>query len=80
MRSLWLLILLAFPVVTLAHDETTPATPTLTVSETGIVQHAPDMAFATFGLETASKSDLPPIWWTPGYATAALASNSAGDR
>jgi len=24
--------------------------------------------------------DLPPIWWTPGYATAALASNSAGDR
>lgn len=56
MRSLWLLILLAFPVVTLAHDETTPATPTLTVSETGIVQHAPDMAFATFGLETASKS------------------------
>ncbi len=24
--------------------------------------------------------DLPPISWTPGYATAALASNSAGDR
>lgn len=56
MRSLWLLILLAFPVVTLAHDETTPPTSTLTVSETGIVQHAPDTAFVTFGLETAGKS------------------------
>ena len=56
MLIVWLLILLGFPVVTLAHDETMPATPTLTVSETGIVPHAPDMAFATFGLETASKS------------------------
>lgn len=26
------------------------------------------------------RSDLPPIWWTLGYATPALASNSAGDR
>jgi len=25
------------------------------------------------------RSDLPPILWTPGYATAAFASNSAGD-
>jgi len=25
------------------------------------------------------KRDLPPILWTPGYATAAFASNSAGD-
>jgi len=56
MRSLWLLILLAVPVVTLAHDETTSATSTLTVSETGIVPHAPDTAFVSFGLETASKS------------------------
>jgi len=56
MRSLWLLILLAVPVVTLAHDETTSATSTLTVSETGIVPHAPDTAFVMFGLETASKS------------------------
>lgn len=56
MRSLWLLILLAFPVVTLAHDETNPATSTLTVSETGTVLHAPDTAFVTFGLETAGKS------------------------
>ncbi|HMS84676.1 MAG TPA: SIMPL domain-containing protein [Nitrospira sp.] len=56
MRSLWLLILLAVPVVTLAHDVTTSATSTLTVSETGIVAHAPDTAFVTFGLETAGKS------------------------
>lgn len=26
------------------------------------------------------RRDLPPIPWTPGYATAILASNSAGDR
>jgi len=25
------------------------------------------------------QTDLPPILWTPGYATAAFASNSAGD-
>ncbi|MBS0150245.1 MAG: SIMPL domain-containing protein [Nitrospira sp.] len=56
MRSLWLFILLAVPVTTLAHDETTSATSTLTVSETGIVPHAPDTAFVTFGLETAGKS------------------------
>jgi uncharacterized protein YggE len=50
----WLLaLLLGFPVVTLAHDETKPETPTLTVSETGMVTHAPDTAFVTFGLETA---------------------------
>jgi uncharacterized protein YggE len=52
----WLLILLGFPVVTLAHDETMPAPSTLTVSETGIVPHPPDTAFVMFGLETASKS------------------------
>jgi uncharacterized protein len=56
MLIVWLLILLGVPVVTLAHDETTPATSTLTVSETGIVPHAPDTAFVSFGLETASKS------------------------
>ena len=56
MLIVWLLILLGFPVVTLAHDETTPAASTLTVSETGIVPHAPDTAFVMFGLETASKS------------------------
>ena len=55
MLIVWLLILLGFPVVTLAHDET-PATSTLTVSETGLVAHPPDTAFVMFGLETASKS------------------------
>lgn len=53
----WLLVLLVgFPAMTLAHDETKPETPTLTVSETGTVTHAPDTAFVTFGLETAGKS------------------------
>ncbi len=56
MRIVWLLILLGLPTVTLAHDETTSATATLTVTETGIVPHAPDTAFVAFGLETAGKS------------------------
>jgi len=30
-------------------------------------------------LDWLLKTDLPPILWTPGYATAAFASNSAGD-
>jgi len=29
--------------------------------------------------ELLKLTDLPPILWTPGYATAAFASNSAGD-
>lgn len=56
MWIVWLLVLLGFPVAAQAHDETKPETPTLTVSETGIVAHAPDTAFVTFGLETAGKS------------------------
>ena len=51
-----LLVLLGVPVVTLAHDETKPETPTLTVSETGTVTHAPDTAFVTFGMESPGKS------------------------
>jgi len=51
-----LLVLLGFPIVTLAHDETKPETSTLTVSETGTVTHVPDTAFVTFGLETTGKS------------------------
>ena len=57
MRITWLLVLLlGIPVVTLAHDETKPETPTLTVSETGMVTHAPDTAFVTLGLDTSGKS------------------------
>ena len=57
MRMVWLLVLLlGFPVVTTAHDETKPETPTLTVSETGTVAHAPDTAFVMFGLDTPGKS------------------------
>ena len=57
MRTIWLLVLLlGFPVVTPAHDETKPEMPTLTVSETGTVAHAPDTAFVTFGLDSPGKS------------------------
>jgi uncharacterized protein len=57
MRMVWLLVLLlGFPAVTQAHDETKPETPTLTVSETGTVPHAPDTAFVTFGMESPGKS------------------------
>ena len=51
-----LLVLLGFPVVTLAHDETKPETPTLTISETGTVRHEPDTAFVTFGVDSPGKS------------------------
>jgi hypothetical protein len=53
--SLLLMLMVGIPVVTSAHDETKPETPTLTVSETVTVTHAPDTAFVTFGLETAGK-------------------------
>lgn len=57
MGIIWLLVLvLGVPTMTWAHDETKPETSTLTVSETGTVPHAPDTAFVSFGLETASKS------------------------
>lgn len=55
MRIVWLLMLLGFPVAAQAHDETKPETPTLTISETGTVTHAPDTAFVTFGLDSPSK-------------------------
>jgi uncharacterized protein YggE len=56
MRIVCLLVLLGFPVATLAHDETKPKTPTLTVSETGRVTHVPDTALVTFGLDSPGKS------------------------
>ncbi len=56
MQIIWVLVLiLGFPIVTLAHDETKSEMPTLTVSETGTVTHAPDTAFVTFGLDTPGK-------------------------
>lgn len=51
-----LLVLLGFPVVALAHDETKPEMPTLTISEIETVRHEPDMAFVTFGVDSAGKS------------------------
>lgn len=57
MRIVWLLmLLLGVPAVTQAHDKTRFETPTLTVSDSGMVPHAPDTAFVTFGLETSGKS------------------------
>lgn len=56
MLIVWLLVLLGYPVASWAHDEVRSETPTLTVSETGMVPHAPDTAFVTFGLATAGKS------------------------
>jgi uncharacterized protein len=51
-----LLVLLGYPVAAWAHDEVKSETPTLTVSETGMVPQVPDTAVVTFGLETAGKS------------------------
>ena len=57
MWMVWLVVLLlGFPVGAQAHDETKPETPTLTVSETGTVTHAPDTAFVTFGLDSPGKA------------------------
>lgn len=56
MLIVWLLVLLGYPVASWAHDEVKSETPTLTVSDTGMVSHAPDTVFVTFGLETAGKS------------------------
>ena len=56
MLIVWLLVLLGLPVAAQAHDETKPEAPILTVSETGMVPHAPDTAVVTFGFETAGKS------------------------
>lgn len=57
MVIVWLVVvLLGLPVAVQAHDETKPETPILTVSETGMVPHAPDTAVVTFGFETAGKS------------------------
>lgn len=49
------LLMMGFPIVALAHDETKPEMPTLVVSETGTVTHAPDTAFVTFGMDTSGK-------------------------
>ena len=55
MWIVWWLVLLGFPIAVQAHDETKPETPTLTVSESGTVAHAPDTVFVTFGLDSPGK-------------------------
>ena len=53
--TLWLL-LLVFPISVLANDDSKPAVPILTVTGTGNLAIAPDMAYATFGMQTVAKS------------------------
>jgi len=49
------------------------------VAWVGVVLAATHYSDKPLVLGRYSRSDLPPILWTPGYATAAFASNSAGD-
>ena len=56
MRLVWLLTLMIFPAAVQANEEAKPETPTLTVSETGTMTHAPDTAFVTFGVDSPAKS------------------------
>ncbi len=53
--TLWLL-LLVFPISVLANDDSKPAVPILTVTGTGNLAIAPDMAYVTFGVQTVAKS------------------------
>lgn len=53
--ALWLM-LLGLPSIALAHDDSKPAVPTLTVTGTGNLAIAPDMAYVTFGMQTVGKS------------------------
>ena len=52
----WVVLCAVWPVVVQAHDESSPETPTITVSATGSLTLAPDQAFATFGMDTAARS------------------------
>ncbi|MBI4002275.1 MAG: SIMPL domain-containing protein, partial [Nitrospira defluvii] len=50
------LMLLMVPSLAPAHDDSTPAVPILTVTGTGNLAIAPDMAYVTFGMQTVAKS------------------------
>ena len=50
------LVLLGVPGQTLALDDSKPAVPTLTVTGSGQLAIAPDMAYVTFGVQTVGKS------------------------
>ncbi|MDP9133158.1 MAG: SIMPL domain-containing protein [Nitrospirota bacterium] len=50
------LMLLVAPGTAPAHDDAKPAVPTLTVTGTGTLALAPDMALVTFGMQTSGKS------------------------
>ncbi len=55
MIALW--FMLTGPLgIALAHDDSKPAVPVLTVTGTGNLAIAPDMAYVTFGMQTVSKS------------------------
>lgn len=55
MLTLWL-FLVVFPSWALAHEDSKPAVPILTVTGTGNLAIAPDMAYVTFGMQTVAKS------------------------
>lgn len=50
------LILLGIPSFAVSHDDSKPAVPILTVTGTGNLAIAPDMAYVTFGMQTVAKS------------------------
>ncbi|MBA2485643.1 MAG: SIMPL domain-containing protein [Nitrospira sp.] len=50
------LMLLVAPGTTPAHEDIKPALPTLTVTGTGTLALAPDVALVTFGMQTTGKS------------------------
>jgi uncharacterized protein YggE len=50
------LILVGIPNLAPALDDSKPAVPTLTVTGTGHLAIAPDMAYVTFGMQTVGKS------------------------
>ena len=53
--ALWFM-LLVLPSIALALDDSKPAVPTLTVTGTGHLAIAPDMAYVMFGMQTLGKS------------------------
>lgn len=50
------LILLGIPNFAVSHEDSKPAVPILTVTGTGNLAIAPDMAYVTFGMQTVAKS------------------------
>ena len=50
------LILLGLPGFARAHDDSKPVVPIMTVTGTGNLAIAPDMAYVTFGIQTGGRT------------------------